>query len=99
MIIGSWVHRPRRTTFVAHTLAPVALTQVVGPASSAQAATQGPCDIYASGGTPCAAAHSTTRALYGAYSYTVYVVGNGGSNAWDYTTSWAQDTNWLSASP
>ena len=24
-----------------------------------------PCDIYASGGTPCVAAHSTTRALYG----------------------------------
>ena len=24
---------------------------------------EGPCDIYAAGGTPCAAAHSTTRAL------------------------------------
>ncbi|WP_229691722.1 cellulose-binding domain-containing protein, partial [Sphaerisporangium melleum] len=27
-----------------------------------------PCDIYAAGGTPCVAAHSTTRALYGAYN-------------------------------
>ncbi|WP_410673325.1 alpha-L-arabinofuranosidase B [Amycolatopsis sp. cmx-4-68] len=41
---------------------------------SAQAATQGPCDIYASGGTPCVAAHSTTRALYGAYTGPLYQV-------------------------
>jgi len=27
-----------------------------------------PCDIYSAGGTPCIAAHSTTRALYGAYT-------------------------------
>ena len=33
----------------------------------ARAATTGPCDIYASGGTPCVAAHSTTRALFGSY--------------------------------
>jgi len=26
------------------------------------------CDIYAAGGTPCVAAHSTTRALYGSYN-------------------------------
>jgi hypothetical protein len=40
----------------------------------AQAAAQGPCDIYASGGTPCVAAHSTTRALYAAYSGNLYQV-------------------------
>jgi hypothetical protein len=40
----------------------------------AQAATQGPCDIYAAGGTPCVAAHSTTRALYGAYTGPLYQV-------------------------
>src|SRR5690349_9936204 len=34
----------------------------------------GPCDIYASGGTPCVAAHSTTRALFGAYSGRLYQV-------------------------
>src|SRR3954466_314256 len=28
---------------------------------TANAAGTGPCDIYASGGTPCVAAHSTTR--------------------------------------
>jgi hypothetical protein len=46
----------------------------VGSAAPAQAATQGPCDIYASGGTPCVAAHSTTRALYAAYSGNLYQV-------------------------
>jgi hypothetical protein len=35
---------------------------------------QGPCDIYAEGGTPCAAAHSTTRALYAAYHGPLYQV-------------------------
>ncbi|KAK6542915.1 hypothetical protein TWF694_006853 [Orbilia ellipsospora] len=34
----------------------------------------GPCDIYSSGGTPCVAAHSTTRALYSAYSGPLYQV-------------------------
>jgi hypothetical protein len=35
---------------------------------------QGPCDIYASAGDPCAAAHSTTRALYAAYNGPLYQV-------------------------
>ena len=34
----------------------------------------GPCDIYSSGGTPCVAAHSTTRALYSAFSGSLYQV-------------------------
>lgn len=36
--------------------------------------TAGPCDIYSSGGTPCVAAHSTTRALYSGYSGSLYQV-------------------------
>ena len=32
----------------------------------------GPCDIYESGGTPCVAAHSTVRALYGSYGGNLY---------------------------
>ncbi|KAH8901594.1 glycoside hydrolase family 54 protein [Thozetella sp. PMI_491] len=32
----------------------------------------GPCDIYGSGGTPCVAAHSTTRALYSSYNGSLY---------------------------
>jgi len=43
-------------------------------ASPASAATTAPCDLYASGGTPCVAAHSTTRALYGSYSGRLYRV-------------------------
>src|SRR4051812_28328104 len=42
-----------------------------GPAPSAP---QGPCDIYAAAGTPCVAAHSTTRALYAAYAGPLYQV-------------------------
>ncbi|KAH7096197.1 glycoside hydrolase family 54 protein [Auriculariales sp. MPI-PUGE-AT-0066] len=37
----------------------------------------GPCDIYSSGGTPCVAAHSTTRALYSAYTGSLYQVKRG----------------------
>ena len=37
----------------------------------------GPCDLYASGDTPCVAAHSTTRALYSAYSGPLYQVVRG----------------------
>ena len=35
---------------------------------------KGPCDIYAAAGDPCAAAHSTTRALYAAYNGPLYQV-------------------------
>ena len=34
----------------------------------------GPCDIYASGNTPCVGAHSTARALYGSYGGNLYQV-------------------------
>lgn len=37
----------------------------------------GPCDIFASGGTPCVAAHSTTRALYQGYTGALYQVKRG----------------------
>lgn len=37
----------------------------------------GPCDLYATGLTPCVAAHSTTRALYGAYTGSLYQVKRG----------------------
>ncbi|KAB8293985.1 hypothetical protein EYC80_009452 [Monilinia laxa] len=37
----------------------------------------GPCDLYASGGTACIAAHSTTRALYSAFSGSLYQVKRG----------------------
>jgi non-reducing end alpha-L-arabinofuranosidase len=51
-----------------------------GAGSSARAATQEPCDIYAAGGTPCVAAHSTTRALYAAYDGPLYQVRRASDN-------------------
>jgi hypothetical protein len=62
----------------------VVLGALVGTAAStgaAHAASQGPCDIYAAGGTPCVAAHSTTRALYAAYSGSLYQVRRSSDNA------------------
>ncbi|SEK51889.1 arabinofuranosidase catalytic domain-containing protein [Streptacidiphilus jiangxiensis] len=50
------------------------LAMLVGPAGAARAATSEPCDIYAAAGTPCVAAHSTTRALYASYSGALYQV-------------------------
>jgi non-reducing end alpha-L-arabinofuranosidase len=46
----------------------------------AQAAGPGPCDIYAAGGNPCVAAHSTTRALLGAYNGRLYQVRRSSDN-------------------
>ncbi|MEV5769598.1 arabinofuranosidase catalytic domain-containing protein, partial [Micromonospora sp. NPDC052213] len=40
-----------------------------------------PCDIYAAGGTPCVAAHSTTRALFSAYGGNLYQVRRSSDNA------------------
>jgi hypothetical protein len=45
------------------------------------AARVGPCDIYDASGTPCVAAHSVTRALYGAYGGSLYEVQRLSDNA------------------
>src|SRR6185369_6175345 len=50
------------------------LFSAMGISLNASAAVTGPCDIYASAGTPCVAAHSTVRALYGAYNGRLYQV-------------------------
>ena len=44
------------------------------------AAVTGPCDIYASGNAPCVAAHSTVRALAGAYKGNLYQVKRASDN-------------------
>ena len=41
---------------------------------STHAAGSLPCDLYAAGGTPCVAAHSTVRALFSAYNGNLYQV-------------------------
>src|SRR3954452_13143245 len=53
---------------------------LLGQAGAAQAAGSLPCDIYAAAGTPCVAAHSTTRALYSAYNGSVYQVKRASDN-------------------
>lgn len=53
---------------------PSATTVGAAAAAVPAAASSLPCDIYAAGGTPCIAAHSTTRALFAAYSGPLYQV-------------------------
>ena len=47
---------------------------MTGPKNAIPERPEGACDIYAKGGTPCAAAHSTTRALYKSYNGPLYQV-------------------------
>ncbi|KAF5620783.1 alpha-n-arabinofuranosidase B [Fusarium sp. NRRL 52700] len=46
----------------------------LGLATTARLVSAGPCDIYKSGGTPCIAAHSTTRALFDSYTGGLYQI-------------------------
>lgn len=48
-----------------------------GLSATASLVAAAPCDIYKSGGTPCVAAHGTTRALYDAYSGPLYQIKRG----------------------
>ena len=48
--------------------------QTMAGANVAPSRPQGSCDIYASAGDPCVAAHSTTRALYAGYNGPLYQV-------------------------
>src|SRR2546423_10632688 len=77
------VSRPSqaRRLLLAGAATTLAVGFAAGTAATSQAATQGPCDIYATGGTPCVAAHSTTRALYGAYNGPLYQVRRSSDNA------------------
>ncbi|KAL6702421.1 hypothetical protein ACN47E_001872 [Coniothyrium glycines] len=53
----------------------------LGLAATSALVAAGPCDIYSSGGTPCIAAHGTTRALYNSYSGPLYQVKRGSDGA------------------
>ncbi len=85
-MIASLITEPHRQSRMALLLISVAALvaatlAAVGVATPSRAAGTGPCDIYASGGTPCVAAHSTTRALYGNYSGSLYQVRRSSDNA------------------
>jgi hypothetical protein len=80
MTIRSRPRRLRPALLAGASLALVvgALTGVRAP--TATAAGSLPCDIYAAGGTPCVAAHSTTRALYASYDGPLYQVRRSSDN-------------------
>ena len=63
-------------------LAAAIAVPVAGVAAPAVAATPTlPCDIYASGGTPCEAAYSTTRAMFGSYNGPLYQIQRASDNS------------------
>jgi non-reducing end alpha-L-arabinofuranosidase len=69
------MRKPRLLAGAAISLTATILVGTTGTSSAA------PCDIYASGGTPCVAAHSTTRALFDAYNGPLYQVQRSTDNA------------------
>ncbi|WUD85745.1 alpha-L-arabinofuranosidase B [Streptomyces sp. NBC_00503] len=81
MIISGWMRHARRTLLATGATLALAAGALVGTATTSQAATQQACDIYAAGGAPCVAAHSTTRALYAAYNGPLYQVQRASDNA------------------
>ncbi|MFJ9906946.1 arabinofuranosidase catalytic domain-containing protein [Streptomyces sp. NPDC101152] len=81
MIKPPWIRSVRRALLAAGATAALATGLLTATATTSQAATQQPCDIYAAGGTPCVAAHSTTRALYAAYNGPLYQVRRASDNA------------------
>ena len=66
--------RTRRLLLAAGATLTLAFGALVGLPGTAQAAASLPCDIYGAAGTPCVAAHSTVRALYGTYNGSLYQV-------------------------
>ncbi len=83
MTVGPRLRHTRRALLTLAAAATLALGGLLagGTGTTARAATQEPCDIYAAGGTPCVAAHSTTRALYAAYNGALYQVRRASDNA------------------
>ncbi|BEP15677.1 hypothetical protein acdb102_39880 [Acidothermaceae bacterium B102] len=74
MIARSVLRRCRRALLTIGASLALALGTLAALPAASQAATTLPCDIYANAGTPCVAAHSTTRALFAAYNGPLYQV-------------------------
>ena len=70
LLPSSW----RRNLLVVGVSLAMALGVLAAWPGTSQAAGSLPCDIYAAAGTPCVAAHSTTRALFSAYDGPLYQV-------------------------
>jgi hypothetical protein len=80
MVVRSPLRQPKMMLLAAGATVALVGGLMLDAAAPSQAAGTGPCDIYASGGTPCVAAHSTTRALFGAYSGRLYQVRRSSDN-------------------
>jgi uncharacterized protein (DUF2141 family) len=74
MTIRSSLLSVRRAALLLGAAIALAVGALVAAGAPPAAAASLPCDIYASGGTPCVAAHSTTRALYASYNGALYQV-------------------------
>src|SRR3989440_902490 len=81
MVVRSPLRQPKMMLLAAGATVALVGGLMLDAAAPSQAAGTGSCDIYASGGTPCVAAHSTTRALFGAYSGRLYQVRRASDNA------------------
>ncbi|MEV3860140.1 alpha-L-arabinofuranosidase B [Streptomyces sp. NPDC050095] len=81
MVTPRLLRRATRALLAAVATAVLTGGLLTATSTTSQAAAQGPCDIYAAGGTPCVAAHSTTRALYGTYNGPLYQVMRASDNA------------------
>ncbi|SHM87052.1 arabinofuranosidase catalytic domain-containing protein [Actinacidiphila paucisporea] len=79
-VTASFRQQFRRWLLAAGAVVALVAGVLVGGTHTSQAAGSLPCDIYASGGTPCVAAHSTTRALYSSYSGPLYQVRRSSDN-------------------
>ena len=74
MTFRSRLRHLRKAVLLMGAAATLAAGAIVASAAAPARAATGPCDIYGNAGTPCVAAHSTTRALYGSYSGPLYQV-------------------------
>jgi hypothetical protein len=75
MAFRSRLSRTLKTVLLLGAAAALGTGALVATGSApARAAVTGPCDIYGNAGTPCVAAHSTTRALFGSYNGALYQV-------------------------
>ncbi|MFB9235794.1 arabinofuranosidase catalytic domain-containing protein [Plantactinospora siamensis] len=81
---------PPPSTTPPTTTPPTTTPPTTPPPSTPPPSGNQPCDIYAAGGTPCVAAHSTTRALYAGYNGRLYQVRRSSDNT-------TRDINTLSA--
>ena len=71
---------PAMRIHTAQAEAPAGNKDLNGDGQKAAATTTCPCDIYAAGGTPCIAAHSTVRALFATYNGNLYQVRRSSDN-------------------